>query len=127
MLDDAAVTPTVAVKDLAAAKEFYSNVLGLAQSKENMAGVWFGDGAARLFVYESPEFAGSNKATYAGFTVADVPATVTALKDKGVNFLHFDLPEGGAWEGDVASWNGEMQSAWFTDPDGNIFALDSGM
>jgi catechol 2,3-dioxygenase-like lactoylglutathione lyase family enzyme len=126
MLENARVTPTVAVKDLAAAKEFYGNVLGLKLTDENPAGLFFGGGESRLLVYESPQYAGTNKATYAGWTVDDVPAAVEELKGKGVTFQTFDIPDG-TWDGDVASWEGKMQSAWFTDPDGNIFALDSGM
>lgn len=124
MLGDASVVATVAVKDLAAAKKFYTEVLGLTFTSEDQAGVTFGSGASELFLYES-QFAGTNKATYAGWTVPDVDATVAELKDKGVAFQAFDLP-GATWENDVASWEGKMKSAWFSDPDGNIFALDSG-
>jgi len=122
-LTDKSVVATLAVKDLAAAKEFYSGVLGLTQTKETPAGVTYGTGTSALFVYESP-FAGSNKATYAGWSVEDVDMEVTDLKSKGVSFQQFDIP-GATWQNNVASM-GPMRSAWFSDPDGNILAIDNG-
>jgi len=122
-LADSEVAATVAVKDMAVAKEFYGTVLGLKLQKESPAGATYGSGASTLFVYPS-QFAGTNKATYAGWHVDDVAAEVEGLKSKGVNFQQFDLP-GATWEGDVAVM-GALRGAWFTDPDGNILALDNG-
>jgi catechol 2,3-dioxygenase-like lactoylglutathione lyase family enzyme len=124
MLGDSSVTVTVAVKDMAAAKEFYTGVLGLAQTDENPGGVTFGSGDKSIFVYES-QFAGTNKATYAAWHVDDLPAVVADLKGKGVSFQTFEIP-GVTWEGEIAIL-GPAKSAWFADPDGNIFAVDSGM
>lgn len=122
MLGNGKVCVTIAVKDLAAAKEFYGGVLGLQQTDENPGGVLFAATEGRVFVYES-QYAGSNQATYASWDVEDVDATVAALRDKGVNFEHYDM-EGATWEGDVAVM-GEMRSAWFKDPDGNILAVNN--
>ncbi len=48
-------------------------------------------------------------------------AIVGGLKHKGVAFEHYDIP-GAIRSGDVHAF-GEMKSAWFKDPDGNIIAL----
>lgn len=122
MLGNGTVCTTIAVKDLTAAKEFYGGVLGLRQLGENMGGVAFGSAEGSVFIYES-QYAGSNQATYASWDVDDVAATVEELKQKGVSFEHYDMPET-TWEGDVAVM-GEMKSAWFKDPDGNILALNN--
>lgn len=122
MLGNGKVCTTIAVKDLAVAKEFYGGVLGLQQVDENQGGVLFASAEGRVFVYES-QYAGSNQATYASWDVEDVVATVSGLKEKGVNFEHYDMPET-TWEGDVAVM-GEMRSAWFKDPDGNILAVNN--
>lgn len=122
MLGESTATATIAVKDLAVAKEFYGSTLGLKQIDENQAGVTYEAGGTKILVYPS-QFAGTNKATYAGFKVSDVDAVAADLKAKGVPFQTFEM-EGLEWNGDVASM-GPVKSAWFTDPDGNILALDN--
>jgi hypothetical protein len=80
-----------------------------------------GEGST-LFVYPS-EYAGTNKATYASWTVDDVAATVTELKGKGIAFEQYDLP-GMTRDGDIHTMGPET-AAWFKDPDGNILAISS--
>ena len=45
------------------------------------------------------------------------------LKEKGVSFEHYDLPDT-TCRGDVHV-SGEMKAAWFKDPDGDILAVVS--
>ena len=80
-------------------------------------GVLFESGGGRIFVYESGT-AGTGQATCASWSVPDVDSVVTSLKALGVVFEKYDMP-GVTWEGDVAIM-GDMKSAWFKDPDGNI-------
>lgn len=120
MLAESPVAATIAVKDIESAKAFYGGTLGLKQTDENPGGVTFGNGATGLFIYPS-EFAGTNQATYATWRVNDVDATAEELKNKGVTFEHYDMPET-TWEGDIAVM-GPMRGAWFKDPDGNILSL----
>jgi catechol 2,3-dioxygenase-like lactoylglutathione lyase family enzyme len=120
MLNQGKVWATIAVKDLNTAKDFYENTLGLNQIEETPAGVTYESGSSRMLVYPSA-YAGTNKATYAGWIVDDVEGTVTDLKSKGVPFQTFEM-DGVTWDGDIAVM-GNMKSAWFTDPDGNIFAV----
>lgn len=122
MLGSGKVCTTIAVSNLATAKEFYGDVLGLQQVDENPAGVVYSSAEGKVFVYES-QYAGSNKATYASWQVEDVDAAVADLKSKGVNFEHYDLP-GAELQGDVHAM-GSMRSAWFKDPDGNILAVNN--
>lgn len=119
MLGEATVVATVAVKDLDKAKQFYSGTLGLALVGEMPGGVTYQAGDSQLFVYPSPEVAGTNKATYAAFNVTDVAKVVADLQAKGVQFDTFEIP-GGSWDGVIASM-GNSKGAWFKDPDGNIF------
>ena len=101
--------PTLAVKDLDAARTFYEDTLGLTPSDESMPdGVMYTVGSGRVFVYPSA-YAGTNKATAVSF---DVPTEkfdeeVAALRDKGLEFQTFDLP-GATWEDGVAG-NDEYQ------------------
>lgn len=123
MLGSSEMSATVAVSDIAKAKEFYGGVLGLNQVKENPAGVAYTAGSGDLFVYISGT-AGKNQATSANFNVENIEDVVNQLKEKGVTFEHYDLP-GATLEGDVHVM-GPAKAAWFRDPDGNILALSSG-
>jgi hypothetical protein len=55
------------------------------------------------------------------WTVGDVEGIVRALKEKGVQFEHYDMPDS-RLEGDVHVF-GDMHVAWFRDPDGNILNI----
>ena len=124
MLNDSTVFATLAVKDTAAAKQFYGEKLGLKQIDENPGGVMYQSGSGKLFVYQAST-AGTNQATGASWEVPNVEATVADLKSKGVSFEHYDLP-GAKLEGDIHIM-GPMKAAWFKDPDGNIlFVGNSG-
>ena len=125
MLKDRNVSATIAVRDLAKARKFYEGTLGLeVASTEGAEAVTYRAGSSQLLVYRS-EYAGTNRATAATWTVGDdVEAVVKSLKAKGIAFEHYDFP-GGRREGDVHVF-GEVRNAWFKDPDGNIISLVNG-
>jgi catechol 2,3-dioxygenase-like lactoylglutathione lyase family enzyme len=120
MLSDNAAIATVAVKNLETAKKFYEGTLGLAKVMENDEVLAFKTGGSTLFVYRS-QYAGTNKATGVTFVAEEVDDLVRRLKDRGVTFEHYDLPKL-TRHGDVHV-AGSMKTAWFKDPDGNIFSL----
>ena len=122
MLSDKTAIATVAVKDMRAATEFYTNVLGLTVTHtEGEGATEFQAGSAKLLVYAS-EFAGTNQATAVTWNVGgDVDSLVRDLKAKGVTFEHYDLP-GVKRTGDIHE-AGRLRLAWFKDPDGNIHSL----
>lgn len=114
----------IAVKDLARARKFYEGVLGLKPSSPSDSEVQsYVAGNTPIAVYVS-QFAGSNKATAISWQVENVEQAVQSLKTKGVTFEHYDLPET-TRRGDIHE-AGEMQLAWFKDPDGNIIGLMTG-
>jgi catechol 2,3-dioxygenase-like lactoylglutathione lyase family enzyme len=110
---------TVAVKDLAQAKKFYGDTLGLeAVGMENGQVATYRSGNSTVVVYRS-EFAGTNKATSATWGVgAELDSIVRSLKNAGVPFEHYDFPDM-TREGDVHVFD-DFKAAWFRDPDGNI-------
>jgi catechol 2,3-dioxygenase-like lactoylglutathione lyase family enzyme len=123
MLADNEVLATIAVKNLAAAKQFYENILGFKPTGPNdqPSVVNYMSGKSRLLVYES-QFAGTNKATTATWEVGNqVAALAKELAAKGAKFEHYDMP-GAKLEGDVHVM-GDMKVAWCKDPDGNILAF----
>ena len=112
----------IAVKDLAVARKFYEDTLGLTQvDAEGDEVIVMKSGDTLINVYRS-QFAGTNKATAVTWAVGDeIAQIVKALKDKGVAFEHYEMP-GTTLEGDVHVGHG-MKVAWFKDPDGNILNL----
>lgn len=120
MLSDHTPTPTLAVKDLAAARSFYEDVLGLGVAEENEGGVLYSAGSGSVFVYPS-SFAGTNQATAATWMLpADAfDGELATLRAKGVQFQTFEM-EDLTWDDGVASMPDGSRSAWFADPDGNI-------
>ena len=120
MLSDRDIVATVAVKNLEAARSFYETTLGLPLVDENQEALTFKTGRSMLLVYRS-QYSGTNKATAATWLADDVEELVHALKGRGVKFEHYDMPNM-TRQGDVHV-AGAMKSAWFKDPDGNIFSV----
>ena len=83
MLRDHTAIATVSVKDLEAARKYYSEVLGLQLKDDNTQALTYVAGKSVLLVYQS-QFAGTNKATGVNWSVGnDFDKTVTELKAKG--------------------------------------------
>ena len=120
MLSDNEAIATVAVKSLETAKQFYEGTLGLTKVMENEEVLAFETGKSTLLVYRS-QFAGTNQATAVTFVTREVDDLVRTLKGRGVTFEHYDLPQMSR-QGDIHV-AGPMKTAWFKDPDGNIFSL----
>jgi catechol 2,3-dioxygenase-like lactoylglutathione lyase family enzyme len=122
MLGDKAAIVTVAVKDLATARRFYENTLGLKRTGDDDPEYSaYRTGSGSLMVYRS-RYAGTNQATSVTWTVENgVEDMVRALKAKGVAFERYDLPDTTV-QGDVHV-TGDQKAAWFKDPDGNIHAI----
>ena len=120
MLSDKDAVATVAVRNLDSARRFYEETLGLTKLMENEEVLAFKSGKSTLFVYRS-QYAGTNKATAVTWVTDDIEDTVTILKGRGVSFEHYDLPNLSR-QGDLHV-GGTMKTAWFKDPDGNIFSL----
>ena len=125
MLADKNAMATVAVRDLAAAKKFYEGTLGFKPSGMEGPGViTYRSGSSTIVVYQS-QFAGTNKATSATWSVGnEMESIVRRLKSADVVFEHYDLP-GLRRDGDI-HFAGDFKAAWFKDQDGNILHINSG-
>jgi catechol 2,3-dioxygenase-like lactoylglutathione lyase family enzyme len=119
MLANSNATANLAVKDLAKARAFYQDILGLTQvHNEGGELIVYKCGDTSINVYRS-KFAGTNKATAVTWMVGvAIEKIVSALRSKGVVFEHYDT----MMEGDIHVGHG-MKVAWFKDPDGNILNL----
>jgi catechol 2,3-dioxygenase-like lactoylglutathione lyase family enzyme len=125
MLGKHDVGATIAVSDMETARSFYENTLGLEPAMEMGDAVVYSSGGSRVLVYQS-EYAGTNKATAATWSVGDSFAgVVDDLHRKGVSFERYDDLPGVTREGDVHML-GETRGVWVTDPDGNILSIVDG-
>jgi catechol 2,3-dioxygenase-like lactoylglutathione lyase family enzyme len=124
MLGGSDVVAVVAVKDLAVARRFYEDILGLEPDRgapDDADTALYRSGGSRLLVYVS-SYAGTNQATAASWAVGDeLDSVVAGLAEKGVSFERYEFP-GTEHEGDVHVMGG-FRTAWFRDPDGNILNL----
>ena len=125
MLDKSTVTANIPAADIARARAFYADKLGLTPAQEMPGMLLYRTAAGSWFSVYETEFAGQSGHTIAQWHVDDVEAAARDLKGKGVAFEHYDLP-GLEWNGDVASMAGMGKAAWFKDSEDNVLCIDDG-
>lgn len=114
------------VGDIAKAKAFYGETLGLDVRQEGDMGLTLHlAGGTTIFVYPKEDHQPATF-TILNFVVDDIDATMDALKDKGVQFVHYnndELPqdEKGVLRGLSAGMGPDI--AWFEDPAGNVLSV----
>jgi catechol 2,3-dioxygenase-like lactoylglutathione lyase family enzyme len=119
----AAAKPAIVIctRDRVRATEFYRDALGLELAHEDNFASVFDIGGITLRVSFVSGFTAHDH-TILGFRVADVPAAVRALRDKGVTFniypafKHDEL-------GILNVPGGNVRVAWMKDPDGNVLSV----
>ncbi|MEU6881503.1 VOC family protein [Streptomyces sp. NPDC046712] len=120
MLSDSPVVAIIPVNDLARAKRFYTETLGLTMTKETAEDTRFDCGGTTIGVYETP-YGGQAAHTLASWKVADLDAEMKELRSKGVAFEDYDLP--GLKTVDGVAETETMRGCWFKDSEGNILCL----
>ncbi|MET0224975.1 MAG: VOC family protein [Dokdonella sp.] len=123
MLQDFPIYSYLPARDVARARRFYEDTLGLHASEETAGGATYRfAGGTACFLYPTPN-AGTSKASQAFWQVRDIHAVKRALEARGVVFERYDLDDDdGAWEDGVFTGGG-AKAAWFKDSEGNILAL----
>jgi predicted enzyme related to lactoylglutathione lyase len=126
MFKDTKAFSAFAVDDVARAKQFYGETLGLDVTDEGGGGLGLhlGGGGGDVYVYPKEDHVPATF-TILNFSVPDVEAAVDRLTAAGVSFERYD----GFEQDEKGIFRGEGPTiAWFTDPAGNIIAvLDSSM
>jgi catechol 2,3-dioxygenase-like lactoylglutathione lyase family enzyme len=126
MLKDSQAFSSFSVKDLAGARAFYTDVLGLECEDTQMGFELKTTGNNGIFVYQKDDHQPATF-TVLNFAVADIDKAVEALEAKGVKFEHYDLGDGavtdetGVLRGKSANMGPDI--AWFKDPAGNVFSV----
>jgi predicted enzyme related to lactoylglutathione lyase len=100
-------------QDIARAKRFYSDVIGLEIESEGDSDMEFRAGQVTLDIFDPSSIGQPFSPSPAGLAlrVADVDAARAELESKGVVF-----------DGDTIE-TGVCRQAWFKDPDGNALML----
>src|SRR5688500_2398863 len=121
MLQDHPIVPYLPASDVARARRFYEEKVGLVPREEVAGGVVYEcGGGSWIFLYQSAG-AGSSEASQAFWQVQDVEQEVRELKSRGVTFIDYDMPGLKTVDG-IATMDG-TKGAWFKDTEGNILAL----
>lgn len=121
MLRSGQVTVMLPVKDLARARRFYEDRLGLTPGGLKPDGKFvYQCGGTELALFPRE---GGTKAdhTAISFKVDDIARSVRDLQARGVQFADYDLP--GLKTVDHVCVLGSEKAAWFQDPEGNILCL----
>ena len=110
------------VDDIAAAKAFYGDTLGLEVAERNgMLQITIGNGS-QVLIYPKGEAHVPATYTCLNFPVDDVEAAVDQLTRKGVRFEIYDTEYLKTDAKGIARGDGPA-IAWFTDPAGNILSV----
>ncbi|MCU1478790.1 MAG: glyoxalase [Subtercola sp.] len=113
------------VNDIAAAKKFYGETLGLAVSENSMGLLELHlDSGARVLVYSKPNHEPASF-TIMNFPVDDVEAAVDDLNARGVVTTIYNGGEMPVDSKGIMRDNGP-DIAWFLDPAGNVLSVLDG-
>jgi catechol 2,3-dioxygenase-like lactoylglutathione lyase family enzyme len=128
-LDRSESATRLPAQDLARARAFYAEKLGLEPVEERPGGLRYRCGNCSFAVFQSAG-AASGTHTQMGWEVHDIEAVVAELRRRGVVFEEYDLPglrtvNGIAEvEGNYPSKGGiGERAAWFRDSEGNLLGI----
>lgn len=112
------------VNDLAKARTFYTETLGLSVENDGVGIRLHLPGGATVFAYPKPDHQPATF-TILNFAVDDIDAAVDDLASRGVQFEHYD---NGAKTDEKGILRGRAQNrgpdiAWFKDPAGNFLSV----
>jgi len=111
------------VHDLAKARAFYSQTLGL-EVKEDGPGLGLQlPGGGVVFIYSKPNHQPATF-TILNFQVTNIEEAVDTLISRGVTFEQYDTPHGPMTDAKGIARGGPGPNiAWFKDPAGNFLAV----
>lgn len=119
------VSPSIAVSDISGAALFYEGKLGLQPGPEQSdeSRIYPCAAGTALHVYVSPTPAARGSGTAATWYVPDLDRLVDELGAAGVAFERYNDPALKADERGIHELD-DGRVAWFSDPDGNTFAIE---
>jgi len=121
VLDRYGVRATIPAADMERAQRWYEEKLGLVPFSDDPGGVTYRCADGSWFSLYPSRFAGTAQHTVAGWTVDDLEIVVEKLRERGVAFEEYDLPDLKTVDG-IAQL-GPEKAAWFKDSEGNTLGL----
>ena len=121
MLANANAFSSYSVNDLAAAKAFYRDVLGV-NAEELPQGLRLKLDGTTVFLYPKPDHQPATF-TVLNFKVDSVERAHAELESRGIRFERYDLPNLKTDEKGIARGGGGPTIAWFKDPAGNVISI----
>jgi catechol 2,3-dioxygenase-like lactoylglutathione lyase family enzyme len=121
MLGEHPITPVLLAKDLAAAREFYHDRVGLEIITEGDDAIVFQCGGGTHLDVTKSTVGTADEQTQASWQVQDLRAEVAELRSRGVEVQEYDMP-GLKTEDGIADL-GFAWMAWIIDPGGNALAI----
>jgi catechol 2,3-dioxygenase-like lactoylglutathione lyase family enzyme len=121
MLSEFKVYGVLPSADLSRARAWYEEKTGTVPTKEDPGGLWYECVDGTWFVVTRSAFAGTAQNTAVSFQVTDIEAVMAELRDRGVVFEEYDLPDFKTVGGLFAM--GPYKAAWFRDADGNTIEI----
>jgi len=121
MLSELEIIATIPAADIARARGFYKDTLGLDPSEERADGlIYQTPSGSQFLIYETPN-AGTAQNTAMSWVTTDIEGDVADLRSRGVVFEEYDFP--GLKTEDGIATNDGLRAAWFKDSEGNILAV----
>jgi extradiol dioxygenase family protein len=122
MLADHPVEVILLEPDLAEAREFYADKVGLDILREEESAVTFRCGGGTRITISASTSGTADEQTQASWVVEDLPAELKELRSRGVEILEYDTPAITTHDGIFDA--GEALHAWFMDPGKNTLGID---
>ncbi|WP_433520367.1 VOC family protein [Nocardia pseudovaccinii] len=124
MLSNAHIEARIPTQDLARARRWYAEKLGLEPVEEREGGLRY-EGATGVFCLFASAGASDGSFTQMGFYVDDIEATVAGLRARGVVFEEYHGTVNGIMdiEGNYPSKGRAERGAWFRDSEGNLLGI----
>ena len=113
--------PTIPASDLARARAWYADKLGLTTDQQEPEALLYRSGADRQFLLFASPGAGTAQHQLAAWVVEDLAAEVAELRGRGVVFEDYDQPGLRTVDGIATTPVGK--AAWFKDSEGNVLTM----
>ena len=120
MLNKSNLISFVATNNVATARQFYEEIIGLTFVSVDQFALVFEVNGTMLRIQKVDQV-NPHEYTALGWEVTDIKKEVNTLSKRGVKFARYEgmnQDENGIWTAPS-----KAKIAWFTDPDGNILSL----